>query len=728
MARNKPHEVPTLASRWSPPDSLPGAAGTAGPPLACVATTYTFHAGLFEGDLLPRFLGLKFDGTEGERPFHVEREQALGTTRVCVLVDQEHVDPGQATLRWDQLAVRVPSGVQHAKITLLLWERCARLVVGSANLTRTGYRRNRETVACLDFFDGPASTPRRLALDALDFVAALLPWVRGTEGALDRLAGTLRQVRERLEGWSRMLGDFKPNDLPRAHFVAALPAREGEGPRSPLDQVLDLWGGRKATEVVVMTPFVGQLSGDGDRVIHRLLQVQRSRDTIARLVVPGQPSQQEPDVMVVNLPQRFRDAWCRAWRIDPQDAHIHVIPPCRPSDRAQRDLHAKGLLLVGERTSLLLCGSSNFSPHGMGIGASNVEANLCFLAQTDATIDGRRLRDRLTDGWEADEAQRTTWPNEAPLPEDELGCGAVRRLPAVFRWAALDQRSGTLTLGLDPEAPLPCDWSVRLPGERARELPALVSDREVPQVPASGRVTVPIPDVLRSVAITCLAISWRDDTGDQTALLPVQVERAEDLLPPEEFRGMTADAIIACLLSGREPAEWVDEQERRQRSGTGPALDARHAVDTSGYTLYRVRRLGRALATLGDRLLRTVRTREALAYRLRQDPLGPCLLAEALAREWGGSDGQRRAALRFGLAEVCLTIAHVGRRIDSWRLEGDPELRPLFAEAVSSIEGMVGEAAPAEADAGTNLVQYLAAVGEQCQRLVGVAGGECHAG
>ena len=68
MARSKPREVPTLASRWSPPDG-------AGQPLACVATTYTFHAPLFEADLLPRFLGLKFDATEGERPFFVERSR-----------------------------------------------------------------------------------------------------------------------------------------------------------------------------------------------------------------------------------------------------------------------------------------------------------------------------------------------------------------------------------------------------------------------------------------------------------------------------------------------------------------------------------------------------------------------------------------------------------------------------------------------------------------------------
>jgi hypothetical protein len=713
MARSKPREVATLASRWSPPDG-------AGQPLACVATTYTFHAPLFEGDLLPRFLGLKFDATEGERPFFVEREQALGTSRAAVLVDQDHVDPSQATLRWDQLAVRVPGGVQHAKLTLLAWERCVRLMIGSANLTRTGYRRNRETVACLDFHDDPSSAPRRLALDALDFLGVLLPWSRGTAGAVWRLRDTLAQTRELLGRWRAMPDAFTPNEMPRAHLFPCLPAQGEQARRSPLDEALALWGGRRANEVVVMTPFVGEDSGERDPVVERLTTATRSRDTVARLVVPGQPSQEDPQRLLVHLPRRFRDAWARAWGIDAKELLVHVVPPCRPGEKYHRELHAKGVLLVGDNTSLLLCGSSNFSPHGMGVDAANVEANLCFLARTDEAADGLRLRDRLTDRWEEDEAERTTWPDEAKPPEDEAP-GAVLRLPAVFLWAALDQRDNTLTLGLDPLRTLPRLWSIRLTGERARELPPLASQADVPSVPEAGRVTVPLPDELRQVTVACLAVHWTTDDGEHQALLPVQVERAEDLLPPEEFRAISADAIISCLLSGREPAELVEQMERQ---GRGPDQPSTPVVDTSGYALYRVRRLGRALATLGERLLRTVRTREATTYRLGQDPLGPCALAEALVREWGSPSEQDRSALRFALAEVCLTLAHVARRVAVGRQEAESDLAPLYADAIQRI-GALGAGL---AGCGNNLEQYVAAVDGECQRLVGAVSGESHAG
>ena len=149
-----------MAEAWTAPALSP--TGAIGSPLVCLATTYTFHASYLESDLLPRFLGLRFDEAEGTRPFIVEREQALAMVRACILVDADHMDPSQTTLRWDQLPVRVPGGAQHAKIVLLVWENYARLIVSSANLTRSGYRRNREVAGVVDFLDHQESAPRSL--------------------------------------------------------------------------------------------------------------------------------------------------------------------------------------------------------------------------------------------------------------------------------------------------------------------------------------------------------------------------------------------------------------------------------------------------------------------------------------------------------------------------------------------------------------------------------------
>src|SRR5690349_2101057 len=106
MPKSLDNQPRTLAGSWTAPAVSP-AGDDIGRPLICLASTFTFHASFLESELLPRFLGLKFDETEGSRPFIVEREQGLATTRVSVLVNADHLDPAQTTLRWDQLPVRV---------------------------------------------------------------------------------------------------------------------------------------------------------------------------------------------------------------------------------------------------------------------------------------------------------------------------------------------------------------------------------------------------------------------------------------------------------------------------------------------------------------------------------------------------------------------------------------------------------------------------------------------
>jgi len=245
MPRISTETARTLADAWSVPSEAP--AGDAGRPLFCVSSTYTFHAPFFESELLPRFLGLKFDETEGARPFVVEREQALATSRVCVLVDADHLDPSQSTLRWDQLPVRVPGGgVQHSKVVMLIWENCARLIVSSANLTRQGYRRNREIAGVVDFYDHESSAPRKLILDAIKLIQEVTNWVRASDAAVGRLQQAFEDARDRLRGWHQMPADFRPRELPRVSFVCGFPRRTGGVGRSSLGQFVDMWGTRRA--------------------------------------------------------------------------------------------------------------------------------------------------------------------------------------------------------------------------------------------------------------------------------------------------------------------------------------------------------------------------------------------------------------------------------------------------------------------------------------------------
>jgi len=692
----------TLTSYWSAPvpTGRPDEV-SAGAPVACIATTYTFDAAFFEVDLLPRFLGLKFDHTEREVSFLVERELALGTVRACVLVDHTCVDARQTTLRWDQMAVRVPSGAQHAKIVVLVWERWLRIIVSSANLTRTGYRRNREVAGVLDVFDGKGSMPLQPARDVLSFLSdvAGTGWVKAHDAARERMISTLEFVRSRLGRWRQAPADFTLRELPRVSFVGGRPATNGRRMLSVIDQVADLWGNRRANEVTVLTPFVGETDSGMERLTSRLLNLSRrsSKSVATYLGIPGHPSEQaESGRMVSDLPLSFLKTWNTVWSEIQDGPAVFVVPPARSGEKLNRVLHAKALLLADGQREILTCGSSNFTPHGMGMGAANVEANLCYQ---DEIGPRSRLDIRMPVIWYGDDndsCDDVFWPAKVDPPADESPTQPA--LPFVFKAVTFNEQAATLTVFFDTAHALPAIWSLARPGAKANDTGTIILDSlQVKSVPTEGRRTVDMPGSLRGLTLTCVRVAWTDDAGQsQSGWLPVQTEGLEDLLPPEQFRGLTSDHIMNCLISGREPAELVDENENdlghlSSAAELSRACDPLREIDTTGYTLYQIRKLGQTLAALAERLLRTVRTKEAVAYRLRQDPLGPVALADALTKDLTvegqppGTAQMLASQLAFSFAEIALTLAYACRRVRADHNPGDHDVRPVYRDVVKNL-------------------------------------------
>jgi hypothetical protein len=725
-----------LTDYWSAP-VLPGHSEEvgAGAPMACIATTYTFDAAFFEVELLPRFLGVKFDNTEREISFLVEREQALGTVRACVLVDHTCVDARQTTLRWDQMAVRVPGGAQHAKIVVLAWERWLRIIVSSANLTRQGYRRNREIAGVLDFFDREDSIPLQVAMHVLGFLSEVpgTGWIQAHEAAKERFVSTIEFVRSRLGRWQHAPIDFTPRELPRVSFLAGRPAMSGHRMLSVIDQVAELWGTRKARDVTVMTPFVGETEGGMERLVGRLMDLShRSAGSVQTyLAIPGHPSQEPGNKkMISDLPSTFRDSWNSSWGEIQKGPTIYIVPPARKGEKINRILHAKGISLFDGDRDLLLCGSSNFTPHGMGVGVANMEANLCFQ-------DGLKARDRLDARlpvrWyedDNDSCDDVFWPAKAEPPEDESPRQPT--LPPVFVAVTFNEQTAKMTAFFDATSPLPSAWSWARPGAKANDTGTILLDSLwMKSVPSEGRLTVELPVSMRGLTLTCVRVAWTDEQGQsQSGLLPVQTESLEDLLPAELFRGLTADHIMNCLISGREPAELVGENESdpghlSSVAALAQAYDPLRQIDTTGYTLYQIRKLGQTLAVLAERLLRTVRTREAATYRLRQDPLGPIALADALAKDLSIQEEPLETSqikisqLAFSFAEIALTLAHVCRRVRADRNPGDYDSRAIYRDVIRDLLERAGCSDGTTCMFGT-LAAYISAVSFKCEELVGL--------
>lgn len=237
MRKHKREKVQPLSEYWRPPvdNNLKNGVGE---PIACLSTTFEFDAGFFEAELLPRFLGLRFDHTENERIFVIEREIVLATIHTAVLVDSSKFDPRQTTLQWDQLTIQIPAGIQHGKLTILVWERLVRLIVTSANLTRQGYRQNRELFAALDFFNESSSVPIKPLHDALSYIETTCNWSRALPAATKRVLNTVKDIRTRLRRWSNAPQDFSQRKRPRVSLVVGHPKCQDAPARSVMEQLL----------------------------------------------------------------------------------------------------------------------------------------------------------------------------------------------------------------------------------------------------------------------------------------------------------------------------------------------------------------------------------------------------------------------------------------------------------------------------------------------------------
>jgi hypothetical protein len=416
--------------------------------------------------------------------------------------------------------------------------------------------------------------------------------------------------------------------------------------------------------------------------------------------VPGIRSETNAVRRIVAVPRGFRDAWAAAWERDADDLDVWVITPeaAYHGRAVVRPLHAKGLFLSDGQISLLCCGSSNFSAGGMGVGRTNAEANLCYTERVGESLGGAGLPDRLPIDWDSDRARFVQWPDEPQVQEEDAEPGGCL-IPPVFRWATFDPGSALLKVGLDPGKQLPPEWTIRLPQPDGR---VLASQHEYPSVPAEGMLSTKIPPEATSGQVIALVVTWLDGTTPCQAWLPVQVEDKAGLPPPDTVRGLTSEDILACLLSGCSPAEWVDRTDARKTArppvGPGdPALDPHRFHDPSGLALYRVRRLGRALTTLGRRLLTTVRTPEAVEYQLHRHPLGPIRLAEALLGDASAApdtvSSMEQARLVFSLLEIVLMLGHAGRGLHRRRRPGEADHRPCFRRGVNLILGRADELA-----------------------------------
>ena len=282
---------------------------------------------------------------------------------------------------------------------VLAWENFIRVIIGSANLKRVAYRRNREMFAALDFWNSPESLPLSLLRETLDLIALMLTWSRSAAASVECTHETVARLRRHLRGWNDAPEDFTPRERPRAALTVTHPRTEKQPARSTLDKVIALWGNRRATSVTVVTPFAAPDTGpnSGDPVVKKLAGLSLMRECEGWLVLPELPKTAEDLQTRLPFPEAFKTSWKGLFE-SRGGGYVLPLPLCvEGKEDRNRTLHTKCIVLENNNddVALMMIGSSNFTPRGMGVGVHNFEANVVFEDAGSAKRNGLHLIDRL---------------------------------------------------------------------------------------------------------------------------------------------------------------------------------------------------------------------------------------------------------------------------------------------------------------------------------------------
>lgn len=604
-----------LLDLWTPP------AG-ADDPVAVLATTFTLEPDFVERDCLARFVAVSSvdedSGTASDVLARIELEEKLAEARVTVLADRS-TRADRSSLRWDLLHAHVPGALLHAKVAVLLWAHATRVIIGSANLTSAGYRRQIELAMAADL--GPRCLlPPEALTGVADELASYLRLVPGHDlayPAVQRAEATITLFRQRI-------AEMRPSSTRRARLTAVL-APSGAG-TSPLDGLSRVWDGPKPLRASQLSPF---WDGADLTVVDRvrgLLTGHGARSHVVASVLTPEGA--------VPVPPPVRG------RVDATHELVR-------DDHELRTLHAKCLLVESDRWVAALVGSSNHTRAGLGLhgDASHRELNVWLGAAAD-TDEGRWLRDLVGLGRPVPPGTDSAELVDADETED-----VPPALPLGFELCRLQRddadRVWRLALQLDPTA-LPDAWTVGTPS--GREVLSAV------RWGADGKRPRPLVELLDGELPAYLDVEWDGNTATWT----VVVDDPRGLPPSPEVSSLTVRQLLSALAAGKSiTAALRDELAARLEQTTAEAavLDPLRRFDDQGSLLRRGRALSAALAQLALRLERPVLVVDALEARLAS-PLGPRHLADKTLEAFRGGEQPSTEAL-FTVAEIVLTVGRV---------------------------------------------------------------------
>ena len=331
---------------------------------------------------------------------------------------------------------------------------------------------------------------------------------------------------------------------------------------------------------------------------------------------------------------------------------------------------------------MVLCGSANCTGAGLGVPGApkNIELSVTF-----GDRDARELKNWLPDLLRLPKG-KLTWAN--PDAEEAIDSSYADRLPGKFHEVLYHPATNTVAVEIDQKAP-PHHSNISTGNQEWFSSDA--HDSQGSLVRFLGRGEAPPLE---------LTVRWSDQNDDErSATMVVSVAELDALPAPPELAGLDLDDILELLAAGsRYRAALRGLLAERAGNGRGGhssdiELDPHAKVDTSAFVLQRMRRAGKALEVLRERLERPVSNRDAVNARITRARIGPRALVDTAnaAVEAGTMTARERS---FLLAELILTLHRV-----EWAPVG-PEVKKAWC--VEQAAALIAELAslPPSGDAG----------------------------
>lgn len=625
----------------------------AGTPVAMLATTYALDPDFFEQNCLARFLEVSSvdenTGSVDDIVASVELHELLQNTCVTVIADRS-APVQRSSLLWDLLSCQVDGGLLHAKVSVLVWENATRVILGSANLTAAGYRRQIELGLAADLGPDCLFPPDVLAGIANE-LKSYLPLVPGYDpdmAVFSRASNTLELFQQRIGRYSASRSAIR---------VAFAPTN---ATTSPLDKLDSVWNGPQPLRATHLSPFWD--SKDQKALV------------ATRKLLTGRPADDRAQRVGVVLTPRGQTAFSEylAGFVD----SVHQI---KEVDQEIRTLHAKCLLIESNEWVAALVGSSNHTKSGLGLNEMKQVPDIArprrhremnvWIGASRNSKEGKALLELIQLGKTVAADAEEVDPNDED--EDELPS-----LPMCFGMCCLqrpaDDKPWELQLGITPLTDMPLSWEI---GFAVDDQPILTRG----QWESNGSPGTTVIQLANGALPMFVFVRW---DGNKIPWAVVADNRY-NLPPGPALSSLRAQHLLDALATGRSLSNVLREELERKYSEENASpeinLDPLKRLEVEGSLLRKGRALAASLSAMQRRLERQAVTADTLNARL-VGPLGPTFVATKVVEAFEGQV-QSRAEAIFTIAEISLTIGrvnwtHVFEHID--RSEGVAILNKIF--------------------------------------------------